>query len=133
MIVDSSAIIAIVRHEPPAERLLRIIAKAPSVRISAAVWFETTMVLCSPRVGHSRADLDELARRLRIGQIAFTEEHAVAALDAWQRFGKGHHPAGLNFGDCMSYATAKLAGEPLLYIGDDFTQTDIGSALQSLG
>ena len=133
MIVDSSAIIAIVRREPPTERLLRVIAKAPSIRVCAAVWFETTMVLCSPRVGNTRADLDELARRLRIGKIAFTEEHAVAALDAWQRFGKGHHPAGLNFGDCMSYATAKLAGEPLLYVGNDFAQTDIGSVLQSLG
>ena len=68
-------------------------------------------------------------RGLGLEIVAFSEQHAATALEAWQRYGKGNHSARLNLGDCMSYATAKLAGEPLLYVGDDFAQTDIESAL----
>lgn len=69
--------------------------------------------------------LDQVATRT----IEFDAAHAAAAVDAWQRYGRGRHPAKLNYGDCMAYATAKLAGEPLLYVGDDFALTDIETAV----
>lgn len=97
--------------------------------ISAPIWFEMCMVLSSRRVGSSPQFLQNFADEFGVEQVAFTPEHSKLATEAWTRYGKGNHPAGLNFGDCMSYATAKLADEPLLFVGDDFAKTDIQSAL----
>ncbi len=129
MIIDSSAVIAIVREEASTQSIIRALSGARSLSISAPIWFEMCMVLSSPRVGSSPQFLQNFADEFRVEQVAFTPEHSKLATEAWTRFGKGNHPAGLNFGDCMSYATAKLANEPLLFVGDDFAKTDIRSAL----
>lgn len=129
MIVDSSAIIALVRREPLADAIAEALGGADKVLISCATWFETSVVLKSPRVGRTRQFVDDLAHQLGLEQIPFTSRHAMAAFDAWERYGRSNHPAALDFGDCVSYATAKLAGEPLLCVGGDFTLTDIESVL----
>ncbi|UOZ05991.1 type II toxin-antitoxin system VapC family toxin [Amycolatopsis sp. WQ 127309] len=125
MIIDSSAIVAILRQEPDHERLEERLAEADSARIGAPTLVEVGIVLTT-RLG-ARGQL-VLARFLQDNNIAtapFTEEHAEVAIEAFKQYGKGHHPAKLNMGDCYSYATAKVAREPLLCIGDDFPQTDL--------
>ena len=85
-----------------------------------------TGIVVRGRLGRGGRPLLDAARaELRIGTENFDERHWPVALDAFTRFGKGRHPAGLNFGDCMAYATASVAGEPLLCLGDDFAQTDL--------
>ncbi len=125
MIIDSSAIVAILRQEPDHERLEERLAEADSARIGAPTLVEVGIALTT-RLG-ARGQL-VLARFLQDNNIAtapFTEEHAEVAIEAFKQYGKGHHPAKLNMGDCYSYATAKVAREPLLCIGDDFPQTDL--------
>jgi ribonuclease VapC len=128
LIVDSSAIVAIAFGEPEQVRLIRALAKADVVRIPAPIWFETSIVL-SARLG-PRVDvfLDGLARQFNVQFVPFDLDHARAAFAAWQNFGRGNSPAKLNFGDCISYATASIAREPLLFVGSDFTQTDVETA-----
>ncbi len=125
MIVDSSALVAIALRQPGFEALLTAIAEAPRVAIGAPTLVETTIVL-SARLG---IDARGLTGRLMIeGDITivpFTDAHFGTATDAWLRFGRGRHAAALNFGDCLTYATARLAGEPLLCTGDDFARTDL--------
>ncbi len=131
MIVDTSAVIAILRGEPSAEQLAEAILAAGGARISAASYVEVAAVV--DRIGDpvlSRR-LDELLAVLGVGLAPFDAAQAMAARAAYADFRKGSgHPAGLNFGDCLSYGLAKAAGEPLLYVGDDFTQTDLAAALQ---
>lgn len=130
MIIDTSAIVAMVLREPEADELIRLVAQEQRIRLSAVTWFETTMVLSAPRIGYSSDDLEQLTHTLQLEQITFTAEHAAVALETWCRYGKGNHQARLNLGDCASYAAAKLTREPLLYVGNDFAQTDIESALR---
>ncbi len=131
MIVDTSAIIAILRGEPAAEQLAEAILAAGAARISAASYVEAAAVV--DRVGDpvlSRR-LDELLALLGIEPAPFDAAQARAARAAYADFGKGSgHPAGLNFGDCLSYGLAKAAGEPLLFVGNDFGQTDLHAALE---
>jgi len=87
------------------------------------------MVLQSSRIGFTADRVTVALDGWELQLIAFGEEHARVAADAWSRYGKGHHPAGLNFGDCMTYATARVAGAALLFVGDDFSRTDIESVL----
>jgi ribonuclease VapC len=125
VIVDSSAIIAILLKEPGYERLRDGLAVAERASIGAPTVVESSMVLCV-RLG--RAGKTLLARFLEEAEIEvleFTADHWTVAADAFIHYGKGRHPAGLNFGDCMTYAVAKLAGEPLLCLGDDFPATDL--------
>jgi ribonuclease VapC len=125
VIVDSSAIIAILLKEPGYERLRDGLAGAEQASIGAPTVVESSMVLCA-RLG--RAGKTLLARFLEEAEIEvleFTADHWTVAADAFIHYGKGRHPAGLNFGDCMTYAVAKLAGEPLLCLGDDFPATDL--------
>ena len=129
MIIDSSAIVAIAFNEPERVTLVNALAAADRVRVSAATWVETSLVLGGSSLNDSDNYRAGFARDFDVEFIAFTREHADAAVEAWKRFGKGKHPARLNLGDCMSYATAKLANEPLLFVGDDFAKTDIQSAL----
>jgi len=124
MILDSSAIVAIVMQEPEHARLLERMSEAPRVAVGAPTLIEAGIVL-SARLGRDARGL--LARLLQEGGIAtlpLTESHFGVALDAWLRFGKGRHPAALNYGDCLAYATATVAGEPLLCVGEDFPRTD---------
>lgn len=125
MIVDSSAVIAILLKEPGYERLRDCLAASEQVSIGAPTVVESSLVL-SARLG--RAGKTLLARFLEEAEIEvleFTADHWMVAADAFIRYGKGRHRAGLNFGDCMTYAVAKLAGEPLLCLGDDFPATDL--------
>lgn len=131
MIVDSSAVIAILTREPRAAQLLEALRTSVNPRISAGNWLEVSMVCVSRGLSATSGEIDALPSQLGLGVIAFTPEHAAYAARAFERYGRGRHPAKLNYGDCMAYATAKLAHEPLLYIGDDFTLTDIESALKA--
>jgi len=120
MVPDSSVIVAIHLREPGYERLIDAIDGADVVAVGIPTLLETAMVLTS-RLGYD-------ARRLDAQLVPFDEEHLDAAITAFLRFGRGRHPAALNFGDCMSYAIASFAGMPLLYTGEDFTRTDIAPA-----
>ena len=125
MIVDSSAVVAIHMREPGADELMRKIAGAEPCGIGAPTLLETTIVLSARSGQDARVLVARFLEEMGIVTIAFGEEHWRVAMDAFIRFGKGRHPAGLNFGDCMSYATAILAGQPLLCVADDFSKTDI--------
>lgn len=128
IVADSSALVAVVLGEPAADELAAALV-ADSVAVSAATVTQTRIVI-ERRTGPEWIDqLERLLTEVGADVVPYTGDHAVVAHAAWRRFGKGRHPAKLNFGDCMAYATAKLAGLPLLFNGDDFTQTDIASAL----
>lgn len=128
MILDSSAIVAILFRESGYEALARKIANADSVGVSAATLVETGIVL-SARLGHdARSLLTRFLAESDVVVIPLTETHFGIAVGAWLKFGKGRHPAALNYGDCLSYATAKAARLPLLCVGKDFPQTDIDLA-----
>ncbi len=125
MIVDTSAVLAILFHEPDAERFARAITTAPSRRMSAATLLETTIVLESRSGPAAGYELDAFLQEARIELEPVTADQAQVARRAWRRFGKGNHPAGLNFGDCFVYALAETTREPLLFKGGDFELTDI--------
>lgn len=126
MVIDTSAIVAILADEPEAEALAEAIAEDATRLMSAASWLETAIVI-EARYGTAGSEkLDELLRVVDIRIEAVTAEQAAAARLAYRRYGKGRHQAGLNFGDCFAYALAKVTGERLLFKGDDFGQTDIG-------
>ena len=125
MIVDSSALIAILLNEPDRASLVAKMASASSLSVSAASVLESAMVLEGNRGLGASADLDDLIRRTRMRIIPFDVEQLEIARRAFELYGKGRHPAELNFGDCISYALAKWTGEALLYKGEDFTLTDI--------
>ena len=128
MVLDSSAIVAIHLREPGHERLMDRIDAAEVVVVGVPTLLESVMVLTS-RLGHdARPMLLAFLRRVEAEVIPFNQEHMDAAATAFIRFGKGRHPAALNFGDCMSYAVASVAGMPLLFMGEDFRQTDIAQA-----
>jgi len=130
IVLDSSALVAIMRNEPETEPFLEAIASANFLLLSAVNYLETCMVLAGPlgREGVWRP-LDAFLARARIAVVAFDLEQAHAAREAFMRFGKGRHSAGLNFGDCAAYALAKSRNVPLLFKGSDFLKTDIVPAL----
>lgn len=128
MVLDSSAIVAIHLQEPGYERLIEAIDKADVVVVGVPTLLETAMVLTTRLRQDARPLLFAFLRRLEAEVVAFNQEHLDAATAAFLRFGRGRHPAGLNFGDCMSYAVAAVAGMPLLFTGEDFTRTDIAQA-----
>jgi ribonuclease VapC len=128
MVLDSSAIVAIHLREEGYERLFERIGQAEAVFVGAPTVFESAMVLGSRAGRDVRSQLAAFFRRKDVAIVPFTEEHFQVATEAFLRFGKGHHPAKLNFGDCMAYAVAAVAGMPLLYTGNDFAQTDIPAA-----
>lgn len=131
MIVDSSAVVAVIREEPDAAALSEAMIRAERVRMSAATYLETSIVIEARRDPVAVRVVDTILSRFGIEIEAFTEEHAQIARAAYRDFGKGGgHPARLNFGDCISYALAKASGEPLLYKGEEFGHTDIRSALE---
>lgn len=125
MIIDTSAILAVLLGEPDAGRYEDAIAAAWPRRMSVVALLEAAMVVESRGGASAGQELDMLLEKSAVELVPVTPEHANAARRAWRRFGKGNHPAGLNFGDCFAYALAKTAGEPLLFKGEDFAQTDI--------
>ena len=128
MILDSSALLAIVFKEPGFESFLDQLEMAPGVAAGVPTLAETGIVLHARLGEASYGLLERLLDELGVQEVPFGELHWREAVDAFRRFGKGRHPAALNFGDCMTYAVAHLAGEPLLFLGDDFSQTDIETA-----
>jgi ribonuclease VapC len=129
VIVDTSALIAILRDEPDAAVYAQAIERADRRRMSAATFVEVGAVIDSARDPIASRQLDELIAVAGIEIEMVTSAQAVIARQAYRDFGKGSgHPAGLNFGDCFSYALAKGTGEPLLFKGDDFAQTDVTQA-----
>jgi ribonuclease VapC len=128
MIVDTSALISIIFKEPGFEELLDKIGKADEIGMGTPTLVESGIVLAARLRRDPRALLGRIIRQFGVVEIPFGSEHWQEAIGAYQRFGKGRHPAALNFGDCMSYATAKLTAQPLLYTGRDFLKTDLKSA-----
>lgn len=129
MIVDSSAIIAILREEPEVDTFIECIAHAPYVRISAVNYVESAMVLIARDGEKGDVRFEEWFATSGIEIHPVNSALAQAAKNAFKLFGKGRHPARLNFGDCFAYALAKHLDEPLLFKGDDFSKTDVTSAL----
>jgi ribonuclease VapC len=128
MIIDTSAIIAILFGEDDAEIYAEAITRADSCRISAATFVETALVVEAQTSNNGGRQFDAFIRRAGIAIEPVTEEQAHIARQAFIDFGKGRHPAGLNYGDCFSYALAKAAREPLLFKGKDFAKTDVNAA-----
>ena len=128
MIIDSSALVAILEKEPEALRLVDAIGDSAIRWLPASCFLEASMLLVGRGGEESLRDLDLLIGRFRIEIVAFSEAQARLAREAFKSFGKGRHPAKLNFGDCMAYALAKETGEELLFKGTDFGQTDIAVA-----
>ena len=127
MIVDTSAVIAILRDEPEAAAFAGAIAEAQTRRISAANFLEASVVIDGSRDGIASRRLDDFFRLAKLVIEPVDEAQARIAREAYRDFGKGSgHPAQLNFGDCFAYALAKSTGERLLYKGQDFVHTDIG-------
>jgi ribonuclease VapC len=130
MILDTSAVVAIVMKEPGYEELVQALT-GTTVAIGTATLTETAIVL-SARLGYdARSLLSRFLSEASITVVPFGESHYGAAVDAWLRYGRGKHPASLNFGDCLSYAVARLANEPLLFVGEDFAQSDIAPAREA--
>ena len=125
MVVDTSAMLAILQDEPERRRFNEAFESAESRRMSVATFVETSIIIEARYGAEGLRDLDLLLERAAIELISVDMEQARVARDAFSRFGKGRHPAALNFGDCFSYAVARVLGEPLLYKGDDFSRTDL--------
>ena len=129
MIIDSSAMVAILRSEPEQDEFTALVANARRVGISAAGYLEAGVVLDSGRNPSLSRQLDDTLRRAEIEIIPVTASQAYLARQAYRDFGKGSgHPARLNFGDCFAYALAKDLDEPLLFKGEDFIHTDVRRA-----
>jgi len=125
MVIDTSAILALLFNEPEADGIEAAIDNDPTRLMSAASCVEAA-ILVEARLGAAAGrEFDLLLHRAGITAVAVTAEHLEIARDAWRRFGRGRHAAGLNLGDCFSYAVATASGEPLLFTGDAFAQTDI--------
>jgi ribonuclease VapC len=125
MVIDTSALVAILLGGPEAEPFALAIAGDPKRLISTFTALETAIVIEAKKGESGGRELDLLLHQARIEMAPLTAEQVEIARSAWRRYGRGRHPAGLNIGDCCSYALAKCAGEPLLFKGDDFSQTDI--------
>jgi ribonuclease VapC len=126
MIVDTSAMVAMLQLEPEATAMLRLLSKDPNSKMSAATYLECGIVVDGSKKPKASANLDALIRRLNIEIAPLTESQAKLARQAYQDYGKGSgHKAQLNFGDCFAYALAAESGEPLLYKGDDFAEAGL--------
>ena len=128
MIVDTSAVLAVLYREPDAERYESAIVTTAGCRMSVASVLEASIVLEGRGGAAAGHELDAFLTAAAIELMPVTVEHLAAARQAWRRFGKGHHPAALNYGDCFAYALAKVTGEPLLFKGEDFARTDVAVA-----
>ena len=128
MILDTSAMVAILYREPEAAAFVRLIHDADRCRISVATYVELSMVIESQLGAEGMRQAEAFFRRAGIVIEPVTVNHGELARQAFLDFGKGRHKAELNFGDCFSYALAKATGEPLLFKGDDFGRTDIKAA-----
>jgi len=129
MVIDTSAIIAVLLNEANAPRITQAIETGSPRLFSAANLLEALIVIDSRKGEAGGRELDLLIYRANVEIVAVDQDHAEIARIAWRRFGKGRHPAALNYGDCFAYALAKSRRLPLLYLGNDFSQTDVESVL----
>jgi ribonuclease VapC len=125
VILDSSAIIAILMEEPDVDQLLEKLTSSENVKVGGPTLTETAIVLAAKLGSDPRGLIERLLQELEVTVIPFGDLHWQESLEGYLRFGKGRHPAALNLGDTISYAVAKVAGEPLLCIGKDFPRTDL--------
>jgi ribonuclease VapC len=125
MILDSSAIIAIMFQEPGYKAVLEKLGTAVEVGVGAPTPVECSIVLSARLNQDARGLLARFLEEASVTIVPFSDAHYGTATGAWLKYGKGRHPAGLNFGDCLAYAVAKLTAMPLLCLGDDFPQTDL--------
>jgi ribonuclease VapC len=125
MVIDTSAVIAVLLNEPDASGIALAIESGSLRLLSAANFLEASIVIESRKGEAGGRELDLLIHRAAIEIVAVDQDQAEIARLAWRRFGKGRHPAGLNYGDCFAYALAKSRRLPLLFRGDDFSRTDI--------
>lgn len=129
MVLDTSALVAILRDEPERDTFVRAISSSQDTLISAATLLECSIVMHRKRGDEAVERLDALLLSAGVRCVAVDMTHVRAAREAWQRYGKGRSRAKLNFGDCFSYALATTMGRPLLFKGDDFSHTDVKSAV----
>lgn len=128
MILDSSAVLSIVFREPEYDVLVAKTLAAPLAGIGTPTLVETGVVLTA-RLGNVRRGLlERFLDEFQVDEVPFGERHWRVAVDAYERFGRGRHPASLNFGDCLAYACAQVADDELLFVGDDFSRTDVRAA-----
>jgi ribonuclease VapC len=127
MVIDTSALIALLGMEPESARVAVALELDPTRLVSAATVVETGLVIESRFGSLGGRELDLLIAKAGLSIEPVTADQAGVAREAWRRYGKGRHSAGLNFGDCFSYALAKVTGEPLLFKGDDFSHTDVSA------
>jgi ribonuclease VapC len=128
-VIDSSALVAVMSGEPERRLFIEAITAAETRLVGAPMLLEASIVMVRRTGEESLKDLHDFCARGAVDAVPFGPEHVDLAIDAFRRFGKGRHSAGLNFGDCLSYALAKATGEPLLFKGDDFSRTDIKRAV----
>jgi ribonuclease VapC len=128
MIIDSSAIVSLFLKQRGFDVVVEKLASAERVAVGTPTLVETGMVIQSRTGLEPRALLDRFVADFEVEMIEFSTDHWREALAAFRRYGKGRHPAALNFGDCLTYATARLSEEPLLFLGDDFSKTDLPAA-----
>jgi ribonuclease VapC len=131
VIVDSSALLAVILGEPDEPALLSTMIDAPRLSMSVANWFEAAMVIDARKNPKAIARFDDVIRELDIELVPVSIAQAHRCRTAFNHYGRGNHPARLNYGDCFAYALAKESGEPLLFKGEDFVQTDIEPALKA--
>lgn len=131
MIIDTSAVLAILLNEPEALRFSELISQDSKRLMSAGTLLELMIVIEAKKGEAGSRELDLLLHRMKLDIVPFDDEQAEIARSAWRQFGKGNHTAGLNFGDCFAYALAKTSGEVLLYKGNDFAQTDLKNAFSN--
>lgn len=129
MVIDTSALVAILFGEAESDALLEAMVNDPIRLMSALTALEAAVVIEARKGAQGSLQFELFMHHANIEVVAFTPEHYAIARAAWKKYGKGRHPAGLNLGDCCSYALSKYSGEPLLFKGHDFSQTDITLAL----
>jgi ribonuclease VapC len=129
MVVDTSALVAILFNEPDADRFGQTLAASPSRLLSAVTRVELSFVIEGRKRDAGRADLERLLHQAAFEVVSVTPQQTEIAIDAFRRIGKGRHAAGLNIGDCFSYALAMATGHPLLFKGNDFLHTDVRPTL----
>ena len=125
MVIDTSALLAILQREPERREFIEAVESADVVRLSVASFVETSIVIESRHGAEGLRDLDRFISRANIELMPVDQDQGQLARLAFSRFGKGRHRAGLNYGDCFSYAAAMSIGEPLLFKGNDFVHTDV--------
>lgn len=131
MVVDSSAIVAILFNEPERNAFADALSAAAVRLMSSVNVLEAAVVVSSRKGPHGARELDLLLHRAEIEVTPFTPDHLRLARDVYERYGRGRHPAGLDLGGCCAYALARYTGEPLLFKGNDFRRTDVTPALGS--